>query len=530
MLLLKNGSVLAAGGETVASAGANVMATNTAELYDPASSTWSHTGNTMKAARTRHLGVLLADGRVLVAGGASDPNNSQTALSSAEIYDPSMNSWIAAHAMITPRTEIHDAAVLLGGVVLVAGGENQGSPVTASETYDPAAGAWTTTADLKKARSRASAVVLSNGKVLMAGGGTYSSELYDPSSLSWTTTTGQMQTYRYDFTLNAYTGGVALAIGGDTDSLERTVETFDPSTATWTTSPDSLQRSRAQHTTTVLGDGRLFVAGGQTNTAEVYNQPQTCNSNADCLSGFCSDSYCCDTACGGGCDRCDMQTSLGICKPIAAGSPGTSPVCAPFLCDGKQGGCPTMCQTDTDCSPGNTCHGGICGSELPNGKPCGDGIQCVSGICSDGVCCNTQCDGSCESCTTTNQPGMCVVVQGAPVANHTACLTVAPCGGQCNGISAQCTFPGTETSCGTASCVNSVVTLAAQCDGSGSCVAGAKSMCSLGCSGEVCAAAPSAPLTKAKGCGCGSDGSSDAGVALLMAAMTLTAWRRRAMR
>jgi hypothetical protein len=54
-----------------------------AELYDPAAATWVGAPSTIDA-RSGHLATILADGRVLVAGGS----NSTGPLTSAELYDP----------------------------------------------------------------------------------------------------------------------------------------------------------------------------------------------------------------------------------------------------------------------------------------------------------------------------------------------------------------------------------------------------------------------------------------------------------
>jgi hypothetical protein len=68
--LLNNGKVLVASGDGGG---------NSAELYDPATSTWSST-DSMSTARYYHTGTLLDNGKVLVAGGSSGG-------SSAEVFD-----------------------------------------------------------------------------------------------------------------------------------------------------------------------------------------------------------------------------------------------------------------------------------------------------------------------------------------------------------------------------------------------------------------------------------------------------------
>ena len=57
---------------------------SSAELYDPATGSWSNTGS-LGTARQSHTATLLASGKVLVAGGIDSNINTS---SSAELYDP----------------------------------------------------------------------------------------------------------------------------------------------------------------------------------------------------------------------------------------------------------------------------------------------------------------------------------------------------------------------------------------------------------------------------------------------------------
>ena len=81
-----------------------------------------------------HTATLLPSGQVLVAGG----NNISGFLSSAELYDPASGTWTATGSMSTARIW-HTATLLPSGNILVAGGF--GADVMASaELYDPASG------------------------------------------------------------------------------------------------------------------------------------------------------------------------------------------------------------------------------------------------------------------------------------------------------------------------------------------------------------------------------------------------------
>jgi uncharacterized iron-regulated membrane protein len=77
LTLLPNGQVLAAGGY---SRNSNIV--SSAELYDPATGTFTRTGD-MNDRRAQHTATLLtATGKVLAAGGYPDYQ------ASAELYDP----------------------------------------------------------------------------------------------------------------------------------------------------------------------------------------------------------------------------------------------------------------------------------------------------------------------------------------------------------------------------------------------------------------------------------------------------------
>jgi len=187
LTLLPNGKVLATGGF-----GTN-HALATAELYEPATDSWTPTGS-LQTPRGWHSATLLPNGKVLVAGGtdllpAENSTPIDPTLTSAEIYDPATGIWTPTGSMSLPRS-VHTATLLPSGKVLVAGGVSYFGGVfpTTAELYDPATGKWSPTLPLVSGRRDHFAALLSTGKVLVAGGSNTSdtgptTELFDPASV-----------------------------------------------------------------------------------------------------------------------------------------------------------------------------------------------------------------------------------------------------------------------------------------------------------------------------------------------------------
>jgi hypothetical protein len=156
--------------------------------------------------------------------------------------------------------------------------------------------------------------------------------------------------------------------------------------------------------------------------------------------------------------------------------------CAPFRCENATK-CWETCTVPnqaTQCSGANSCVSSSCG-KLPKGRTCTSGTQCLSGNCIDGVCCTQAvCAGQCEACDADPaDKGECKPVTGAPHGVGTARAACTGdgsggCGGSCNGtLRTACTYP--TGACRTQSCSTAtgspVLTLAANCNGAGSCPA-----------------------------------------------------------
>ncbi len=160
--LLTNGKVLIVGGY-----GWTSGFTNIAELYDPATGSFSPTGSAQYIHGQRSTATRLADGRVLIVGGYDGIACQKI----AEIYDPSTATFTATANPPVVAHAWHTATLLPNGKVLIAGGYDASFATQAvAELYDPAAGTFQLTGSLIADRAGHSATLLPSGKVLVTGG------------------------------------------------------------------------------------------------------------------------------------------------------------------------------------------------------------------------------------------------------------------------------------------------------------------------------------------------------------------------
>jgi N-acetylneuraminic acid mutarotase len=257
--LLSNGKVLVAGGAR------DGNETGAAELYEPTSGTWTNTGS-MRVPRQAHTATLLHNGKVLVAGGYNG-DSSFTGLNSAEIYDPTTGTW----TLVAPMNHnhfLHAATLLMSGKVLVVGNWNNSLVETNAEIFDPVTGVWTDTAGLTIPRARAPMTLLPDGRVLLVGGWTYSSgyldstEIYDPTAGTWTVG-NSMSVARQGHSANLLPDGRVLVTGGSSYGLYyASMEFYDPNTGNWTTASNQMTSARVGHSATLLPNGKVLLAGG----------------------------------------------------------------------------------------------------------------------------------------------------------------------------------------------------------------------------------------------------------------------------
>ena len=167
--LLPSGQVLLAGGQK------GNVALSLSQLYDPAGGQFTATSGQMQVGRYNHSATLLPNGKVLVTGGqtiSGDP------LGSAELYDPATGTWSLTDPMVAKS--MHSATLLRNGKVFVPGAW-YGAGLQ-PQLYDPSTGTWTNINSSAGADIGSHAVLLWDGKVLISSG-LYSEGdfvLYDP--------------------------------------------------------------------------------------------------------------------------------------------------------------------------------------------------------------------------------------------------------------------------------------------------------------------------------------------------------------
>ncbi len=262
---LSDGRVLIVGGDGPDGALAS------AELYDPTTGKFSATGS-MTHARSFPAAALLSDGRVLVIGDGHFSIGG-TGDNSAEVYDPATGKFAATGSMANTRSDA-TATLLQDGRVLVAGGDSGNATTSkalaSAELYDAKTGTFSPTGSMTVARALPNAVLLKDGGVLIEGGwsangDTATAELYDPATGTFKPT-GALPSARLYDTATLLADGRVLFVGGDgtggnDPSIPASAELYDPSSGAFSPT-GSMALGRHDHTATLLRDGRVLIVGG----------------------------------------------------------------------------------------------------------------------------------------------------------------------------------------------------------------------------------------------------------------------------
>jgi large repetitive protein len=263
--LLKNGTVLVTGGYST-----DTSITNTAEIYNPATGTWRYTASPMNAARTAHTATLLRNGSVLIAGGGDTSGS----LNSAEIYDPATETFTLTGSMSMSR-EGQQAALLKSGKVIVIGGRSSAAPcclaIASVEIYNPSTATWSTVAPYPVVVVDHQAVALSNGAVVVTGGYDGYTSLtyayvysYNPATNVWIALEPMTVPRQAHTATLLPSGSILIAAGGPSEgSPYNTTEIYNPLAGGSTQPGPPLNTARDDGQAALLADSRILVTGGE---------------------------------------------------------------------------------------------------------------------------------------------------------------------------------------------------------------------------------------------------------------------------
>jgi hypothetical protein len=237
--------------------------------------TFESAGN-MTTPRTGHTATLLMNGKVLITGGSKESP------ASAELFDPVTNTFTRTANMTTGRYG-NSATLLPDGRVLIVGGYYFGY-LDSAEIYDPLTGTFTATGNMPVPQHGGHrAVLLNNGRVLIAGGGAQClndgcanvdyPEIYDPDTGAFTIAGDYADKTRDPWFGTYGLVGSPLTLLPDNNVLiaaEPTAELYDPSTEMFRVTGQMTRGVDGRvpgyqigGTATLLTDGKVFLAGGE---------------------------------------------------------------------------------------------------------------------------------------------------------------------------------------------------------------------------------------------------------------------------
>ncbi len=389
-------------------------------VFDPF---WS-TAFDLGTARYDLAAEALPDDRVMAAGGRGVGYRAEV-----ELFDPVTKTWASTASLSQPMIGFR-LTVLADGRVLLTGGQ-AGSVVATAFTWSPSAPVWSPLPPMSTQRAYHSATRMQDGRVLVAGGRSTtsggselaSSEIFDPSTDSWVPAPDMPGEHTEHGA--AAIGPRVLVAGGYGDSFSQLDSTriFDPAAmggaGAWTTSAP-FPGARIGHVVVPLADGRVLLAGGENNfqwsalmTAAYVFDPSTELWSA---AGSFTGNYAAASAgplggvlLTGGCSVFAFDGFGAYCNGNSPGAFWLDPVTlthhatGPLLPARRRHGQATL-------SDGRVVvMGGLVSTldgepstrvwdRLLQGEACALPFECASGLCVEGVCCDTACDGLCESC------------------------------------------------------------------------------------------------------------------------------------
>lgn len=233
----------------------------------------------MPSPRAAHSATLLADGRVLIAGGCRADGCEEGLSNDALVFEPSTGRFTRTGALLEPRAG-HRALALADGTVLVLGGFTARGVTSTVERYLPETGTFERHGQLLTARDGATATQLADGTILITGGygdgmrRLASAERYDVGRRR-SVALPDMSSPRMSHTATLLPDGRVLVVGGSDSrsTVQATLEVFDPSTGTFS-SAGRLEKARHKHAAISLGD-EVWILGGAAIPERAGHFPET---------------------------------------------------------------------------------------------------------------------------------------------------------------------------------------------------------------------------------------------------------------
>ena len=222
----------------------------------------------MSFARAVATSTRLRDGTVLVAGGCSDAGCELGSEGghTAELFDPRTGTFRPVGDLAGFRDD-HGAMLLDDGRVLIAGGWGESGVLSTTEIYDPASRSFSRGPAMASVRAGFTPIELVNGRVLLAGGfldndpTTAEAEIFDPEG-DTIRRTGAMLRPRGAYAAALLPDGRVLVAGGLVDGeVVDSVEIYDPATGRFTRT-GSMGTARYKAAAAALDDGTVIVIGG----------------------------------------------------------------------------------------------------------------------------------------------------------------------------------------------------------------------------------------------------------------------------
>jgi hypothetical protein len=242
----------------------------------------------MSTVRGEHPAVTpLQDGRVLIAGGTTVPDQPGKALNTGVLFSREGASGkvdAPANAMSTPRWRC-SATTLLDGRAIVVGGPADAPAACVNNTcksadlFDPVTNVFAAAKGLmSESRTFAWSVLMVDGRVMVTSDGSPTVDVYDPASDAFTQVALIKPHYLGQRIVRLRDGRVMVLGGDGCDGVhpcgpaQADAELFDPKTGKFTLAAP-MKQGRSQFTAHVLPDGRVLVLGGASISAGGVHVP-----------------------------------------------------------------------------------------------------------------------------------------------------------------------------------------------------------------------------------------------------------------